>query len=173
MSFMGTYFGPGLLHQGQLYWDNLMGARRVNNAQRARDVKYLLRHILCIPWFTGETNGGHCSLIVQSKSTHSKAAFYNMDSLNRFNNNASYTLSKTTLCLQKRDSWYNVRTVRHMELECGMILCLAASMIAQYKGTIPKRVKSCMEIENLAIFAREYVVDILTAKKWTGIDNQN
>jgi hypothetical protein len=54
-----------------------------------------------------------------------------------------------------------------------MRLCLAASMIAQYKGTIPKRVKSCTEIENLAIFAREYVVNILTAKQWTGIDNQN
>jgi hypothetical protein len=25
MSFMGTEFGPGLLHHGQLYWDNLMG----------------------------------------------------------------------------------------------------------------------------------------------------
>jgi hypothetical protein len=41
MSFTGTYLGPGLLHQGQLYWDNLMGARRVNSAQRARDVKDL------------------------------------------------------------------------------------------------------------------------------------
>jgi hypothetical protein len=24
MSFMGTDFGPGLLHQGQLYWDNVI-----------------------------------------------------------------------------------------------------------------------------------------------------
>jgi hypothetical protein len=53
ISFTGTYFGPGLLHQGQLYWDNLTGARRVNSAQRARDVEDLSKHILCIPWFTG------------------------------------------------------------------------------------------------------------------------
>jgi hypothetical protein len=59
MSFMGTDFGPGLLHQGQVYSDNLMGTRRVNSAQRARDVKDLVKHILCIPWFTGETTGGH------------------------------------------------------------------------------------------------------------------
>jgi hypothetical protein len=49
MSFTGTDFGPGLLHQGQLYWDNLMRTRRVNSAQRARDVKDLVKHILCIP----------------------------------------------------------------------------------------------------------------------------
>jgi hypothetical protein len=54
-----------------------------------------------------------------------------------------------------------------------MRLCLAASMIDQYKGNIPKRVKSCTEIENLAMCAREYVVNILTAKQWTGINNQN
>jgi hypothetical protein len=34
MSFTGTDFGPGLLHQGQLYWDNIMGTRRVNSAQK-------------------------------------------------------------------------------------------------------------------------------------------
>jgi hypothetical protein len=58
MSFTGTDFGPGLLHQGQVYWDNLMGTRRVNSAQRARDVKDVVKHILCIPWFTEETTGG-------------------------------------------------------------------------------------------------------------------
>jgi hypothetical protein len=103
MSFTGTDLGPGLLHQGQLYWDNLMGARRVNSAQRARDVKDLSRHILCIPWFTGETTGGHWSLIVRSKSTHGKVAFYPMDSLNCFNNNASYALLITPLYSQNRD----------------------------------------------------------------------
>jgi hypothetical protein len=87
--------------------------------------------------------------------------------------NASYALLNTPLYSQNRDSWHNVRTVRQTEQECGMRLCLAASMIAQYKGTIPKRVKSCTEIENIAIFAREYVVNILTAKQWTGIDNEN
>jgi hypothetical protein len=148
-----------------------MGARRVNSAQRARDVKDLSRHILCISWFTGETTGGHYSLIVRSKSTHGKVDFYHMDSLNRFNNNASYALSNIPLYSQNRDSWHNVRTVQQTEQECGMRLCLAASMIAQYNGTIPKRVKSCTEIENQAIFARECVVNILTAKKWTGIDN--
>jgi hypothetical protein len=61
MSFTGTNFGPGILHQGQLYWDNLMGTRRINSAQRARDEKDLVKHILCIPWFTGETTGGHWS----------------------------------------------------------------------------------------------------------------
>jgi hypothetical protein len=59
MSFTGTDFGPGLLQHGQLYWDNLMGTRRVKSAQRTRDAKDLVKHILCIPWFTGETTGGH------------------------------------------------------------------------------------------------------------------
>jgi hypothetical protein len=61
MSFTVTYFGPGLLHKGQLYWDNLTGTKRVNSAQRARDVKDAAKHILYIPWFTGETTGdiGH------------------------------------------------------------------------------------------------------------------
>jgi hypothetical protein len=49
MSLTGTDFGPGLLHQGQLYWDNLMVTRRVNSAQRARDVKDAVKHILYIP----------------------------------------------------------------------------------------------------------------------------
>jgi hypothetical protein len=138
MSFTGTDFGPGLLHQGQLYWDNLMGTRRVNSDQRARDVKDVVNHILYIPWFTGETTGGHWSLIVRSKSTHGKVAFYHMDSLNCFNNNASYALSNTPLYSQNRDAWHNVRTVRQTEQECGMRLCLAASVIAQYRGTIPK-----------------------------------
>jgi hypothetical protein len=97
MSFTGTDFGPGLLHQGQLYWYNLMGTMRVNSAQRARDVKDLVKHILCIPWSTGEKTGGHWSLMVRSKSTHGKVAFYHMDSLNRFNNNASYAISNTPL----------------------------------------------------------------------------
>jgi hypothetical protein len=54
-----------------------------------------------------------------------------------------------------------------------MTLCLAASLIAQHRGAIPKGVKSCTEIENLTTFARDYVVNILTANQWTGIDNQN
>jgi hypothetical protein len=58
MSFVRTDFEPALLHQGQSYWDNLMGTRRVNSAQRARDVKDLVKHILYIPWFTGEQPGG-------------------------------------------------------------------------------------------------------------------
>jgi hypothetical protein len=137
-SFTGTDFGPGLLHQGQLYWDNLMGMKLVNSAQRARDAKDVVKHILYIPWFTGETTGGDWSLIVRSKSTHGKVALYHMDSLNRFDNSASCALSNTPLYSQNRDSWHNVRTVQQMEQECGMILCLAASMIAQYRETIPK-----------------------------------
>jgi hypothetical protein len=50
---------------------------------------------------------------------------------------------------------------------------LAASMISQYRVTIPKRVKICRDIDNLTIFVREYVVNILTAKQWTGIEHQN
>jgi hypothetical protein len=53
-----------------------------------------------------------------------------------------------------------------------MRLYLAASMIAQYRGTIPKRMEKYMDIDNLGTFAREYVVNILTAKKWTGIEHQ-
>jgi hypothetical protein len=63
--------------------------------------------------------------------------------------------------------------VRQKELECGMRLCLAASMIAQYRVTIPKCVKNCKEIDNLTTFERRYVVNILTANKWTGIEHQN
>jgi hypothetical protein len=138
MPFTGIEFGSGLLHQGQLYWDTLMGTKRVNSAQMARDVKDAVKHILYIPLSTGETTGGHCSLIVWSKSTHGKVAFYHMDSLNRFNNSASYGLSNTLLYSQNRDLWHNVRTVRQTELECVMRLCVAASMISQYRGTIPK-----------------------------------
>jgi hypothetical protein len=35
-----------------------MGTKRVHSAQRARDVKDVAKHILYIPWFTGETIGG-------------------------------------------------------------------------------------------------------------------
>jgi hypothetical protein len=45
-------------------------------------------------------------------------------------------------------------------------------MIAQYKGTIPKRIKKYGYIDNISTFAREYVVNILTAKKWTVIEHQ-
>jgi hypothetical protein len=50
-----------------------------------------------------------------------------------------------------------------------MRICLAASMIAQYKGTIPNRVKKYRDIDDLGNFAREYVVNILTTKKWSEI----
>jgi hypothetical protein len=172
MPLTGTDFGPCLIHQGQLYWDNLMGTRRVNSAQRARDVKDVVKHILYIPWFTGETTGGHWSLIVRSKSTHGKVAFYHMDSFKHFDNSASYALPNTPVYSHNRDSWHNVMTVRQTELECGMRICLAASMIDQYRGTIPKRVKLCKDIDNLITFAREYVVNILTAKQWTEHQNE-
>jgi hypothetical protein len=115
MSFTVTDFGSGLLHQGKLYWDNLMGTKRVKSAQRARDVKDVVKHILYIPWFTGETTGGHWSLIVRSKSTHGKVSFYHMDSLNRFNDSASYALLNTPLYSQNIDSWHTVRAVRQTE----------------------------------------------------------
>jgi hypothetical protein len=44
-----------------------------------------------------------------------------------------------------------------------MRLFLSASIIAQYRGNIPNRVKSYREIDNLSIFAREYVVSVLKA----------
>jgi hypothetical protein len=34
MSFMGTYVGPSLQHEGQLYWDYIMGTKRINYAQK-------------------------------------------------------------------------------------------------------------------------------------------
>jgi hypothetical protein len=142
------------------------------NSQKAKDVKDIAKHILYIPWFTGETTGGHWSLMVRYKNTHGKVAFYHIDSLNRFDNSESYILSNTPLYSQNRDSWHNLRTIRQKELECGIVLCLDASMIAQYRGTIPKRMKNYGDIDNLSIFAREYVVNILTLKKWTGIEHQ-
>jgi hypothetical protein len=42
-------------------------------------------------------------------------------------------------------------------------------MIAQYRGTIPNIIKKYGDIDNLTTFAREYVVNILTAKTWTGM----
>jgi hypothetical protein len=45
-------------------------------------------------------------------------------------------------------------------------------MIAQYRGTIPKRIKNYGDIDNLTTFAREYVVNILTAKIWTRIEHK-
>jgi hypothetical protein len=36
-----------------------MGTKRLNSAQKARDVKDVAKHILYIPCFTGETTGGH------------------------------------------------------------------------------------------------------------------
>jgi hypothetical protein len=173
ISFMGIDFGPGILHQGQLYRDNIMGMKCVNSSQRARDVKDVVKHILYIPWFTGETTGGHWSLTVWSRSTHGKVAFYHMDSLNHFNNSASYALLKTPLYSQNRDSWHNVRTVQQTDQGCGMRLCLAASMIAQYRGNIPKQAKICRDIDNLTTFARKCVVNIVTAKQWTRIEHQN
>jgi hypothetical protein len=56
MSFTGTDFGPGLLHQGQLYWDTLMGTKCVNSTQRARDANDVAKHILYTPWFTGSAS---------------------------------------------------------------------------------------------------------------------
>jgi hypothetical protein len=41
-----------------------MGTKRVNNAQKAKDVKDIAKHILYSPWFTGNTTRGHWSLIV-------------------------------------------------------------------------------------------------------------
>jgi hypothetical protein len=105
---------------------------------------------------------GHWSLILRYKN---KVAFYHMDSLNRFDNSASYALSNTPLYSQDTDSWHNVRIGRQTELEYGMRLCLAASTIAQYRGSIPKRMKNDGDIDNLSTFAREYVVNIIRAKK--------
>jgi hypothetical protein len=42
-----------------------------------------------------------------------------------------------------------------------MRLFLSASMVDQYRGNIPNRVKIYREIDNLSIFAREYVVNVL------------
>jgi hypothetical protein len=80
-----------------------MGTKRVNSAQRARDVKDIAKHIMYIPWFTGETTGGHWSFILRSKSTHGKVVFYHMDSLNCFDNSALYALSNTPLYSQNID----------------------------------------------------------------------
>jgi hypothetical protein len=88
-----------------------------------------------------------------------------MDSLKNFDNSAPYALSNTPLYSQNRDSWHNMRMVQKLELECGMRPCLAASMIAQYSGTIPNRVKSWREIGNLTICAQKYVVNFFTANK--------
>ena len=131
-----------------------------------------MNHILFIPWFTGETTKGHWSLIVRHRKPKGNAAFYHIDSLNKYDRHARYALTNTPLFKEGIDLWHEVKTVKQTEQECGMRVCLAASMIAQYKGTIQKRVKSCGEIDNLGKFAREYVVNILTAKKWTGITHQ-
>jgi hypothetical protein len=47
MTFIGINFGPGLLHQGHLYWDNFMGTKHILSAQKARDGR-MYRNIYCI-----------------------------------------------------------------------------------------------------------------------------
>jgi hypothetical protein len=78
MSFVRTYFGPGLWHQGQLYWDNIMGMK---NSKGNGCEGYGEAHILYIPWFTGATTGGHWSLIVRYKNTHGKVALTHLTAL--------------------------------------------------------------------------------------------
>jgi hypothetical protein len=90
--------------QGQLYWDYLARAKNVNYAQKAKDAKNIVRHILYIQWFIGETTGGaHRTLVVRYKNAHGKVAFCHMDSLNNFDNSASYALLNTPLYSQNRD----------------------------------------------------------------------
>jgi hypothetical protein len=48
ISFMGTFFGPRLRHQGQLYLDYVMGTEHVNYAQKAKGMKDIAKHIYCI-----------------------------------------------------------------------------------------------------------------------------
>jgi hypothetical protein len=38
-------------------------------------------------------------------------------------------------------------------------------------GKIPDRVKRCREIDNVSKFTRDYFVNILTVKKWPGIEH--
>jgi hypothetical protein len=52
-----------------------MGTKLANTAQKSRDVKDIGKHRLYIKWFTGETTGGHWSLIVWYKNTHGKVDF--------------------------------------------------------------------------------------------------
>jgi hypothetical protein len=111
MSCLVTYLGPSLIHEGQLYWDYLMGTEHVNYAQKAKGMKDIVKHILYIPWVTGETTRVHWSLIVQHRNTHGKVAFYHMDSLKCFDKHSPYTLSNTPLYSHNRDPWHNVRTV--------------------------------------------------------------
>jgi hypothetical protein len=135
MSFMGTDFGPGLLDHGQLYFENIMEMKRVNQCSNGKvRNRYSKAHIIYSVIYWGNNRG---TLIIDSMvQTYTWEGC--LDSLNRFDNSASCALSNTPLYSQNRDSWHNVRTVQQMEQECGMILCLAASMIAQYRETIPK-----------------------------------
>jgi hypothetical protein len=126
-------------------------------------------HIMFIPWFSVNTTAGHWTLIVRHRNQHGKVFIYHFDSLNNFDNVESHALSYTPLYIQGIDSWKNVKTPMQTEVECGVRVCFAATLIAKCGGSIPSRVKKCKGIENLNEFTRQHVVQSLTAKSLTPI----
>jgi hypothetical protein len=167
LSFMATHFGPGLCNEGEVLWDRLIDASNDNYVKRAQAMKDTPNSIILIPWFSGKTKSGHWSLVIRLKSTKGKVTFYHFDSLNHQTETAKCALSKTPLYNESTHKWQNIRTERQTELECGMRVCLAASMICQYQGSIQKRVAMCKVIPNLSQFARQHVVETLSSRTWT------
>ena len=123
--------------------------------------------IILIPWFSWKTNRGHWSLVIRLNSTKGIVTFYHFDSMNHQTEIPKCALSKTPLYNESTHKWQNIRTETQTELECGMRVCLAASMICQYQGSIQKRVTMCKVIPNLSQFARQHVVETLSSSTRT------
>jgi hypothetical protein len=104
-------------------------------------------------------------MVFQHLNRNNTVCFYYFNSLNRFDDRAPYSLPNTPLYTLQTDSWKNIRAIRQTELDCGMQVCMAASLIAQHKGTFQSSINKCKDIINMSNFSSQYVVNILTTKQ--------
>jgi hypothetical protein len=148
------------------YWDEQIATRISNSPQRAVALLQKEDYIMIIPRFTRHTWEGHWSMVAPHLNINNKVCFYHFDSLNRFDDMAPHSLSNTPLYTPQTDTWKNVQTMRQTELESGMRVCMAASVIAEDTGTFQIPVKKCKDTINLNNFSRRYVANIVTTNQW-------
>jgi hypothetical protein len=105
MSFMGTDFGPGLLDHGQLYFENIMEMKRVNQCSNGKvRNRYSKAHIIYSVIYWGNNRGTLIINITVQKLTWQSCSL-------------AYGLIETLqqqciIYTMSRDSWHNVRMVR-------------------------------------------------------------
>jgi hypothetical protein len=81
-------------------------------------------------------------MIVRYLNRNNNMCFYHFDSLNNFENRAPYNLLNTRIYTPYTASWQNIKNIQQTELEHGMRVCLAASLIAQHTGTLQSSIKN-------------------------------